>query len=360
MGTHRKRWGGTAALVLSLSLLAAAPASADVLWSQSGGDTGTFTTSQDYAGLLNALDARAADDFAVPEGVRWRIEQVNVGGRYVPPSPATLPSVVNVAFFRDAGAVPGELVTSEGVLNPGSVADGNFQIPINPVELDPGSYWVSVQSVQSGAEVWQWANRAHVDGTDSTAIEPLVSLLGSCTAGLWTADLTACGLPGIGTDLVFDLLGTVINTALPGLPGGGTSGGGSTGSGGSTGGTTGTQTAKDTRRPRLSLSVRGRQRVLRQRGVILRASSDEAGTLVGKGTVTVPSRLARVLKLSPAGLKVSANRMGTVKLRLSRRSLRAVKRAFGKRRTLTARVSMTAFDEAGNYTTARRRIKLRR
>jgi hypothetical protein len=359
MGTHRKRSAGTATLVLLLSLLAAGPASADVLWSQSGGDTGTFTTSQDYAGLLNTLDARAADDFAVPEGVRWRIEQVNVGGRYVPPSPATLPSVVNVAFFGDAGAVPGEPVTSEGVLNPGGVADGNFQIPINPVELDPGSYWVSVQSVQSGVEVWQWANRSRVDGTDSTAIQPLVTFIGTCSAGLWTADLTACGLPGIGTDLVFDLIGTVINTALPGLPGGGT-GGGSTGSGGSTGGSTGTQTAKDTRRPRLSLSVRGRQRVLRQRGVILRASSDEAGTLVGKGTVTVPSRLARVLKLAPAGLKVSANRTGTVRLRLSRRSLKAVKRAFGKRRTLIARVSMTAFDEAGNNTTARRRIKLRR
>jgi subtilisin-like proprotein convertase family protein len=94
-----------------------------------------------------------------------------------------------------------------------------------------------------------------------------------------------------------------------------------------------------------SVTIAGRQRVLRSRAVTLAATSGADGTLSAAGTISLPRRAT--VRLKPATAAVSAGQRVTLKLRLSPRALRAVKRAFKTRRLLTARIIVTATDLAG-------------
>jgi hypothetical protein len=103
-------------------------------------------TSQDFEAANDAFDSFAADDFVVPAGQTWNVNQVVVVGEYsVGGGPA---AGFNVFFYNDAATLPGTQVASR----PSSAfvnAAGTFTISLaTPVSLPAGTYWVSVQSRQ--------------------------------------------------------------------------------------------------------------------------------------------------------------------------------------------------------------------
>jgi len=103
------------------------------------------------------------------------------------------------------------------------------------------------------------------------------------------------------------------------------------------------------------------QHVLRQRGVIVTASSNIAGRLAAGGSIAVPGGAARSVRLLGVRRTVGARQPVKLRLRLRGKALRAVRRALSRRHRLTAvvRVTATAAD-GGGARAATRRIKLKR
>jgi subtilisin-like proprotein convertase family protein len=107
-----------------------------------------------------------------------------------------------------------------------------------------------------------------------------------------------------------------------------------------------------------AVSITGRQRVLRSKAVALAATSVADGRLSAAGTIALPRKASARLK--PTTAAVSAGQRVTLKLRLSRRALKAVRQAFKTRRLLTARLRVTATDLAGGRATKAVRVTLSR
>jgi len=102
------------------------------------------------------------------------------------------------------------------------------------------------------------------------------------------------------------------------------------------------------------------QRVLRQRGVVVTALSRVTGTLSATGTIAVPGAASAVVRLRPARATVAAGGTAKLRLRLSKKARKAVRRGFRKRRTLTATIRVTETDLAGGQATTVKSLKLRR
>jgi plastocyanin len=137
------------------------------------------------------------------------------------------------------------------------------------------------------------------------------------------------------------MTGTVVVMAPPGPGGGGGGGGGP---------------PPADMAPVSSLISSASQRVAK---LFVRASMNEAGTLTATGTVSVPGA-AKVFRFKPSSRMVSANQSVKLRLRLAKRSLRAVNRALRHGRRLKARISVTARDMTGHQTVRRQTIRLKR
>ena len=114
--------------------------------------------------------------------------------------------------------------------------------------------------------------------------------------------------------------------------------------------------------PRVALSGPGRQRVLRQRGVVLFVVLNEDATVTASARIALPAaRAGARLKLVPLGTVTKPIVRGTrtgLRLRTPRRSMRLIRRALQTRRSLTAKVRVRSTDAAGNSSLATRAIKL--
>ena len=67
-----------------------------------------------------------------------------------------------------------------------------------------------------------------------------------------------------------------------------------------------------------------------------------------------------MVRLKPASASVAAGGTAKLRLRLSKKALKAVRRGFRKRRTLTATIRVTETDLAGGQATTVKTLKLRR
>lgn len=100
------------------------------------------------------------------------------------------------------------------------------------------------------------------------------------------------------------------------------------------------------------------QRVLRQRGVFVRVRSSAGGAIVATGRIAVPRRLGSVVRLKKVEREVTGGQTVRVKLGLSRKALRKVRRALAIRDTLRATVRVTLKDSLGRTKTATRKLTL--
>jgi hypothetical protein len=115
----------------------------------------------------------------------------------------------------------------------------------------------------------------------------------------------------------------------------------------------------DKRAAKLSLGGNTTQRIARQRAVFVRATPDEAARLSAKGTLSVTGA-RKVFKLRKATATAAAGQTRKLKLRISKKAARAVRRALRRKRKVRASVTVTAVDAAGNKSSAKRRIRARR
>jgi hypothetical protein len=102
------------------------------------------------------------------------------------------------------------------------------------------------------------------------------------------------------------------------------------------------------------------QRVLRQRGVIVTAKTTVTGAIVATGRIAVPRRLGSIVRFRKVRRQVTAGQTVRVKLGLSRKALRKVRRALTIRETLRATVRVGLKDGLGRTKSANKKLRLRR
>jgi hypothetical protein len=92
---------------------------------------------------------------------------------------------------------------------------------------------------------------------------------------------------------------------------------------------------------------------------VVAACPGEACAATAKGKVSI-RRSAKVFKLTPVTRQIAKDGKATLKLKLKRRALKAIARARRAGKRVSAELTVTARDAAGNVTTKRRAIRLKR
>jgi len=143
-----------------LRILPAPKAPQVVLYDQYDNAGANSTSSQNFEPAFDAFDDFTADDFVVPGGETWNIEEVDVLGTYFNGlGPA---NSFNVFIYQDSATFPGTLVYSATDLAYTTADNLNFVIPLTvPASLTEATYWVSVQCNMDfgvGGQ-WGWTDR---------------------------------------------------------------------------------------------------------------------------------------------------------------------------------------------------------
>jgi glucose/arabinose dehydrogenase len=115
----------------------------------------------------------------------------------------------------------------------------------------------------------------------------------------------------------------------------------------------------DTAAPGLALSWRRAQRALRQKGFIVAVTCNEDCGFTVSGRMRI-SRSKRVYVLKPSSKLAAAGRRVRVRLAMSKKATRALRRALARRRRSVVTVTVEARDAAGNVATRKLRIRARR
>jgi hypothetical protein len=115
----------------------------------------------------------------------------------------------------------------------------------------------------------------------------------------------------------------------------------------------------DAKAPLLTIRARSPQRALRQKGILVRASCDEACSLSASGTIGIVGQEPGPLLRAAADPRVRAARR-TLKLALSPSGTQRLARLLARGRAVSARVVVRARDRAGNASSATRSAAVRR
>jgi hypothetical protein len=191
----------------------AAPAAPNVvLYDQLDNLAGTGTSSQEFEAAQAAYNDQTADDFTVPAGQDWTVNEVDAGGSYFNGSGPALS--FNVVFYNSttsgANTVPGTAVYT-ATAQTYTESAGVFAITLStPVTLPANAhYWVAVQARMDFAVGGQFA---WTDRNAATAGSPAVwrnpgGGFGDPTCVNWNLRAT-CVTGSTGTDQTFRIVGT--------------------------------------------------------------------------------------------------------------------------------------------------------
>jgi hypothetical protein len=184
------------------------PDALTTLFDNNSNDTGNAVSSQNFEPAFDAFDAEAADDFTVPGGHVWKVNQVVVTGVYFS-GPAT---AENVRFYTNQGSLPNEL-KHEYVGVVGTDSGGSFVITLPTAATLPGgspgsagkTYWVSVQAnMDLTAGQWFWSTSTNSPGNDAAWRNPGDGFGTGCTTFTRELDCVAAS----GPSHMFALAGT--------------------------------------------------------------------------------------------------------------------------------------------------------
>ncbi len=177
----------------------------NVLYDQYNFPQSTGTSSQDFESGFNSFDDQTADDFVVPPGDTWTLTQVEVDGQYW--SGLGPLSTVNVFLYTDLGGLPYTLIASRtGILPYSGPEPGDLAIPIEPMVLASGPYWISVQAVMDFSPYgqWGWSDRTTTAHSPAAWRNPGGGF-GVCPD--WEVRGSICGFDPGAPDQVFRLVG---------------------------------------------------------------------------------------------------------------------------------------------------------
>ncbi len=111
--------------------------------------------------------------------------------------------------------------------------------------------------------------------------------------------------------------------------------------------------------PVLALAVAGTQRVLAKKAIVVHGSCAASCTLKASATVTLAGA-SRALKLRAVTRSAASGKQVRLRLKLSGKTMRAVRRALRQGNRVSATVTVVATDPSGGTTTAKRKIRLKR
>ncbi len=194
-------------LTISGSVVAVAPPTspAAVLYDQTDSSSGVAISSQDFETEFDTYDTQAADDFSVPAGEIWTINEIYIPGQYWNGTGPV--GCVNLYFYENVGALPGMEVYNAPCVPWDTDDNGSLTIPLStPAVLSTGTYWLSVQArmdFYSGGQ-WGWAERTVQSNSESAWRNPGGGFGTGCTD--WGYSVSGCSV-GIYPDLLFRLSG---------------------------------------------------------------------------------------------------------------------------------------------------------
>lgn len=199
------------------------------LYSTLGGATTSGTSTQLFPDFSDAT-LNTADDFVVPVGAIWQIEEIVASGFYSLGAAGTPSSISVYILGNTAGDLPdtinlsaGAIYAAEGLTTYSDVS-GAFIItlPGGGVQLPAGTYWLIIRPTMAfnGANQWFWFNSAV--SASGKAHSPVGAawfqnqdLIGTDCVNVWGRRVSTCGIVGTGGDTsqAFALNGT--STSLP-------------------------------------------------------------------------------------------------------------------------------------------------
>jgi hypothetical protein len=116
--------------------------------------------------------------------------------------------------------------------------------------------------------------------------------------------------------------------------------------------------ASDSRAPRLGLRTGRRQRVLRNRGVIVRIRCDEPCAYRVTGRLNIKRGKRKIRARQATGSLQTVNRTRRLRLRFTRASARTLRRALRRKRRVRVRVEVRVRDRSGNLRRGSRLVRL--
>jgi len=178
----------------------------DVLWSQLDDPTGSAFTDQSFEAVYAAYDSWGGDDFDMSVG---GCATAGLGSLFTPGSltvAGSNPFFVNVAFYKDAGGVPGAVFAGcdfPANTNFTSAGDGDLTIDVEGCKPPPGLVWFS-QNVRMDFNLFgqhYWATRASANLDPGVWKNPGNGFGNGCTD--WQPANAVCGMTG--EDWLFEL-----------------------------------------------------------------------------------------------------------------------------------------------------------
>lgn len=183
-----------------------------LLYDQNNNAANNGVPDQDFEAAFDTYDSEAADDFVVPAGTTWQVDEVRTVGTTGTPGGST----VDVIFYSNSAGggdpdLPGAPVAGCSYTNLTPVDNlGSFTIVLPAAcTLPAGTYWVGVQTNQSFASNGQhfWSNRSVQTGSEGVWRNPGDGFASGC---LTFRPQTVCGVGGgASPDLLFQIWGTV-------------------------------------------------------------------------------------------------------------------------------------------------------
>lgn len=183
-----------------------------ILYSQLDLASGNGSPDQDFETANDSYDSEGADDFAVPGGIQWQVDEVGTVGTTGTPGDAT----VDITFYTDAGGTPGTPVCTYAGLTPID-NNGSFTIGLpSSCLLPPGTYWLAQQTNQDFATNGQhfWSNRTAAANNPAVWRNPGNGFGTGCTD--WSEMAATCGVGGgVNPDFLFEIRGIEVPLAPP-------------------------------------------------------------------------------------------------------------------------------------------------
>jgi hypothetical protein len=173
------------------------------LYNQNSLPNGVAVESQNFEPLYYVYTSQGADDFVVPAGHTWTVQEVDITAiEYIGPAIAA-----GIEFYADSGSgSPGSPVS----IQTAKVKDVSGAISIllpAPVTLGAGAYWVSVYADQDYEFHSQffWETRTAQKHNGAMWRNPADGFATTCTS---FTTLGTCVAAGQGPDFMFRLRGT--------------------------------------------------------------------------------------------------------------------------------------------------------
>jgi hypothetical protein len=195
----------TAKKIKKIHALPAPVAPNVVLYDQYDNAGTTSLVSQDFEATFDAYDNEGADDFVVPAGETWNIDEVDILGVYF--NGAGPADSFNVIIYADSSGLPGSAVYTGLGSAYTTTNQTDFVITLSPAAVIPeGTYWLSVQArldFSVGGE-WGQTERLVQTGNGAAWQNPGGGFGTGCNT--WGNRSTCLGF---GPDNVYRLVGTL-------------------------------------------------------------------------------------------------------------------------------------------------------